>query len=59
MPFGNGPRICIGSSFALPEATIVLASLVHRLDMEPSPGAPKFGRRRKLRCGWQTGCPCT
>jgi cytochrome P450 len=36
LPFGAGPRTCIGSSFALQEATIVLATLVHRFDMQLS-----------------------
>jgi len=39
MPFGARPRTCIGSSFALQEATLVLATLVHRFDVLPSPGA--------------------
>jgi cytochrome P450 len=39
LPFGAGPRTCIGSSFALQEATIVLASLVHRFDMALLPDA--------------------
>jgi cytochrome P450 len=34
LPFGAGPRTCIGSSFALQEATLVLATLVRRFDMQ-------------------------
>ena len=39
LPFGAGPRTCIGSSFALQEATIVLARLSQRFDMQLVPGA--------------------
>ena len=39
LPFGAGPRTCIGSSFALQEATLVLATLAHRFDMQMLPGA--------------------
>ena len=35
LPFGAGPRVCIGQSFSLQEATLVLAHVAHavRLDM--------------------------
>ncbi|HBG98846.1 MAG TPA: cytochrome P450 [Rhodobacteraceae bacterium] len=38
LPFGDGPRICIGASFAMTEATIILATLVSRFRFERIPG---------------------
>jgi len=38
MPFGAGPRICIGSTFAMQEATLVLATIVHHFRLELVPG---------------------
>lgn len=32
MPFGGGPRICIGASFAMAEASIVMATLLSRFE---------------------------
>jgi cytochrome P450 len=62
LPFGAGPRVCIGSSFALQEATIVLASVVraarlelveghevrplHRVTLRPQGGLPMRLRLR-------------
>lgn len=38
LPFGDGPRICIGASFALQEAVIILATLLARFRFSPVPG---------------------
>ncbi len=37
-PFGGGPRICIGSNFALMEAQLILATLAQRWHLEFVPG---------------------
>jgi len=38
LPFGGGPRICIGNSFAMMEHAIVLATVVRRWRLESIPG---------------------
>jgi cytochrome P450 len=37
-PFGGGPRVCIGSAFAMLEATLALAMIVRRFRVDPIPG---------------------
>ncbi len=38
LPFGGGPRLCIGNSFAMTEATLLLASIVQRYRLTLLPG---------------------
>ena len=37
LPFGTGARACIGRQFALHEAVLVLARLVHRFELTRDP----------------------
>ncbi|ORE98533.1 cytochrome P450 [Aurantimonas sp. 22II-16-19i] len=38
MPFSMGARVCVGASFALQEAALVLAEIVRRFEVTPVPG---------------------
>lgn len=38
-PFGGGPRICIGNSFALMEAALVVATIARKFQARLAPGA--------------------
>ena len=37
-PFGGGPRVCIGASLAQMEAVLLLATIVQRFRLRPTPG---------------------
>ncbi len=58
-PFGGGPRLCIGQSFARMEAALVLATIAQKFGLKPLPGQivspqpsitlrPKYGIRATL-----------
>jgi cytochrome P450 len=39
IPFGGGPRLCIGSTFAAVEAHLIMAQIVQRFNLDQTPGA--------------------
>jgi len=50
IPFGGGPRVCMGASFAMLEATVVLATLLRTVRFQPVLGhKPKTVTRITLR----------
>jgi cytochrome P450 len=58
LPFGAGPRMCIGATFALFEIKIVLALILQRHRLELRPGA-RIDRRIRITLSPQHGMPMT
>jgi cytochrome P450 len=40
LPFGAGPRVCVGANFAMMQAQIILATVIQRFAFRPSLPAP-------------------
>jgi cytochrome P450 len=49
LPFGIGPRMCIGAGFALQEATLVLANVMRSFKLALAPGQTVWPQRLTLR----------
>lgn len=58
LPFGAGPRVCIGSSFALSEAVIILASVIRHFRLEYAGREPPMPTQR-ISLRPQGGMPMT
>ena len=41
LPFGAGPRVCVGANFAMMQAQIILATLLARLRFTPAGPGPQ------------------
>jgi cytochrome P450 len=49
IPFGGGPRICIGNAFAVMEMTLLMASVLQRYSMHLDQGTPELEMEIVLR----------
>lgn len=56
MPFGAGPHMCIGSTFALMEIKLVLAMILQRFRLDLAPDA-RIDRRVTITMGPRHGMP--
>jgi cytochrome P450 len=41
LPFGAGPRVCVGANFAMMQAGIILATLIQNFRFRPAQPSPK------------------
>jgi cytochrome P450 len=47
-PFGAGPHVCVGNTFAMMEITLVVATLVQRFHLELTPGQENLAPELKV-----------
>jgi len=41
LPFGAGPRVCVGANFAMMQAGIILSTLIQNFRFRPAQPSPK------------------
>ncbi len=57
LPFGAGPRLCLGATFADQEIRLLLAMIVQRFDLRPVDGARVEPMARGITMGPKGGLP--
>jgi cytochrome P450 len=55
LPFGGGPRICIGQNFALTEVMFVVVRLLQSFDIESRDSEP-WAEKMTITCTGKNGC---